>query len=94
MKNTALRAGLVVVTSVVLSTSPHAQAKHVPTIEESLSLRSIDSPKISPDGRLVVYSVRETNWKDNEYVNQLWRMQEVRRQRRMVARRSLDCLHD
>jgi Tol biopolymer transport system component len=58
----------------VVTFSPRvsAQAKHVPTIEESLSLRTIYSPKISPDGRFVVYSQRETNWKDNEFVNQLW----------------------
>ncbi len=49
-----------------------AQAKHTPTIDESLSLRTIDSPKISPDGRFVVYSQRETDWKDNEFVSQLW----------------------
>jgi dipeptidyl aminopeptidase/acylaminoacyl peptidase len=49
-----------------------AQEKHVPSLEESLSLKTIGSPKISPDGRFVVYQVRETNWKDNEFIQQLW----------------------
>lgn len=49
-----------------------AQTRHTPTIEAGLSLRTIDSPKISPDGRFVVYSQREANWKDNEFVRQLW----------------------
>jgi len=48
------------------------QAKHTPTLEESLSLKSIGAPKISPDGRFVAYEVREANWKDNEFVHQLW----------------------
>ena len=30
------------------------------------------TPKISPDGRFVAYQVRETNWKDNEFVRQIW----------------------
>jgi dipeptidyl aminopeptidase/acylaminoacyl peptidase len=50
-----------------------AQARHTPTIEESLSLKSLSgSPKISPDGRWIAYEIQETNWKDNEYVHQLW----------------------
>lgn len=49
-----------------------AQTKHTPTLEEALSAKLVSSPKISPDGRLVAYQVRETNWKENEFVNQLW----------------------
>jgi dipeptidyl aminopeptidase/acylaminoacyl peptidase len=49
-----------------------AQTKHVPSLEESLSLRTLSNPKISPDGRYVAYEVRETDWKDNTYVRQIW----------------------
>lgn len=49
-----------------------AQVKHTPTLQESLSLKSVGSPKISPDGRNIVYQVQETNWKDNEFVQQIW----------------------
>jgi dipeptidyl aminopeptidase/acylaminoacyl peptidase len=49
-----------------------AQAKHTPTLEETVSLKTINSPKISPDGGFVAYRVREANWKENEYVSQLW----------------------
>jgi dipeptidyl aminopeptidase/acylaminoacyl peptidase len=49
-----------------------AQTKHVPSLEESLSLRTLSNPKISPDGRYVAYEVRETDWKDNAYVRQIW----------------------
>ena len=49
-----------------------AQTKHTPTFDEILSLKTISSPKISPDGRFVAYRMSETNWKDNEYVSQWW----------------------
>lgn len=48
------------------------QAKHIATLEESVSLKTIHSPKISPNGRYVAYRVREVNWKENEYLSQLW----------------------
>lgn len=48
------------------------QSRHTPTFDESLSLKTLDSPKISPDGKFVAYSVRETDWKENGYVSHLW----------------------
>jgi dipeptidyl aminopeptidase/acylaminoacyl peptidase len=57
----------------VLPSFTHAQAmKHVPTLDESLSLKSVNSPMISPDGRFVAYRMNETNWKDNEFISQIW----------------------
>jgi dipeptidyl aminopeptidase/acylaminoacyl peptidase len=49
-----------------------SQEKHLATAEEALSLKTINSPKISPDGRFVAYRVRENNWKENEFIDQLW----------------------
>ena len=49
-----------------------AQSKHAPTITEALSLKSISSPRVSPDGRYVVYQLQQADWKGNEYVRQLW----------------------
>lgn len=40
-----------------------------PTFKEILSLKTPNSPLISPDGRYIVYTVRETDWEDNEYKN-------------------------
>jgi dipeptidyl aminopeptidase/acylaminoacyl peptidase len=48
------------------------QARHAQTLDEGISLKLIGDPKISPDGRLVAYIQRETNWKDNEFVRQIW----------------------
>lgn len=49
-----------------------AQARHTPTFDEQLSLKTVGSPLISPDGQFVAYRLEETNWKDNEYVSQWW----------------------
>lgn len=54
------------------SSSLLAQEKQLATLEQSVSLKTIRSPKISPDGHFVAYAVREVNWKNNEYVTQLW----------------------
>jgi len=43
-----------------------------PTFEQSLSLMSVRAPRISPDGRAVVYERQETDWKENVYVTQLF----------------------
>ena len=58
--------------SLSLASTAFAQSKHTPTIDEQLSLKGIRGNEISPDGRYVVYGVRETNWEDNLYVSQLW----------------------
>jgi len=49
-----------------------AQTKHVPTIDECISLKGVSDPKISPDGKYVAYGVREAEWKDNAYITHLW----------------------
>ncbi|GAC1633969.1 MAG: S9 family peptidase [Candidatus Acidiferrum sp.] len=48
------------------------QEKHTPTFTESLSLRAISGEQISPEGKFVAYRMRETDWKDNAYVRQIW----------------------
>lgn len=72
VKKTLLLATVAVAAVTMLAGFAEGQAKHTPALEETLSLRTIGSPKISPDGRFIVYQERETNWKDNEFVRQLW----------------------
>ncbi len=43
-----------------------------PTIEQSLSMRTVSAPKISPDGRFIAYQVTEANWEENDFVPQIW----------------------
>ena len=49
-----------------------ALPKVAPTVDQVLSLKRAASPAISPDGRLVAYTVRETNWDDNAYETEIW----------------------
>src|SRR3954462_13557418 len=52
----------------------HAQtrAAAAPTVDQILSLKRAGSPEISPDGRWVAYTIRETNWDDNAYETEIW----------------------
>lgn len=43
-----------------------------PGFEEVLSLRSIGSPAISPDGKSIAFSVRTVDWKENRYDGEIW----------------------
>src|SRR5580658_10835750 len=49
-----------------------ALSAQTPTIEQSLNLKSAGSPRISPDGRYVAYTVSETNWEENSFDTQIW----------------------
>ncbi len=52
--------------------TPLALPKQAPSIDEILSLKRAGSPELSPDGSLVAYTVRETQWDDNAYETQIW----------------------
>ena len=67
-----LRLRLAVCAFCVVPPLGFAQGVHVPTSTESLSRTSIRGPLISPDGHFVAYLQRETDWKENEFVSQLW----------------------
>ena len=47
-------------------------AGQTPTIEQSLNLKTAGSPRISPDGRFVAYTISETNWEENSFDTQIW----------------------
>ncbi len=49
-----------------------AQARQTPTLEQNISLKLAGSPKISPDAHYIVYEIRETDWKENKFIRQLW----------------------
>jgi len=44
-----------------------AAAPTTPTIDQSLEWKNAFSPKISPDGKRVVYAVQKANWVDNAF---------------------------
>jgi dipeptidyl aminopeptidase/acylaminoacyl peptidase len=43
-----------------------------PTIDQSLEIHSVGSPRISPDGLRVVYEQTRTNWESNAFETDLW----------------------
>src|SRR5467141_4909791 len=49
-----------------------ASASTTPTIDQSLEWKSAFNPKISPDGKRVVYEVQKANWEENAFDRNLW----------------------
>ena len=43
-----------------------------PSFESIISLRSVGSPAISPDGRAIAYTVTSAAWSDNRYDTEIW----------------------
>lgn len=48
------------------------QAPAAPSIDDLINLKRVGSPAISPDGRHVAFTIRETNWEENAYETELW----------------------
>jgi dipeptidyl aminopeptidase/acylaminoacyl peptidase len=43
-----------------------------PTIDQSLEMQNVSVPRISPDGKRVVYEQTRTNWDSNAFETDLW----------------------
>jgi dipeptidyl aminopeptidase/acylaminoacyl peptidase len=43
-----------------------------PTIDDLINLKVVSSPAVSPNGRQVAFTVRETNWDENAYETEIW----------------------
>jgi dipeptidyl aminopeptidase/acylaminoacyl peptidase len=54
------------------SAASSAEGRRAPTVDELIAFQSPGSATVSPDGRLVAYTVRETLWAENAYGMQLW----------------------
>jgi dipeptidyl aminopeptidase/acylaminoacyl peptidase len=74
MKKTLMLACAVVsgVAALGAQTAPMALPRVAPAVDQILSLKRAGSPEISPDGRWVAYTVRETNWDENAYETEIW----------------------
>src|SRR5215813_4490011 len=55
-----------------LSSSPLSASRHVPTIDELLTLRQIGGTQISPDGKLIAYTVGYGDFKQDAFITQIW----------------------
>jgi len=70
----AFKARAIAALVVLLSVSPAAaQSKRAMTIDDVIDLVQLSAPRISPDGRRVLYTVSEVGkWKDNKRVSSIW----------------------
>src|SRR5258708_3107630 len=66
--------GLLVLSAGAQETSKAAKAtaSTTPTIDQSLEWKSVFNPKISPDGKRVVYELQKANWEENAFERNLW----------------------
>ena len=58
--------------SLSAQSASNAVRKLPPTVDQILSLKHAGTPEISPDGRWVAYTIRETNWDENAYETEIW----------------------
>ena len=61
-----------VLAALLMAAAPAVLAAAPPTLDQSIGLMSVRNPRLSPDGRSVVYERQETDWKENAYVTQLF----------------------
>jgi dipeptidyl aminopeptidase/acylaminoacyl peptidase len=54
------------------SAAASAQAPAAPSVDDLINLKRVGSPAISPDGRQVAFTIRETNWDENAYETEIW----------------------
>ena len=54
------------------STILFAQKDASVSFEKWISLKTVGGPIISPDGKIIVYSLSSTDWANNSYDNELW----------------------
>ncbi len=56
-----------------ISTALTAQPRRAMTVDDVIDLAQLSAPRISPDGRRVLYTVSELGpWKDNKRVTSIW----------------------
>ena len=64
--------GLLLVWGLLATFNSYAQDKKIPSFEEVLSLKGAGTPFVSPDGRHVIFSVSQPDWKNNRYDSEIW----------------------
>jgi dipeptidyl aminopeptidase/acylaminoacyl peptidase len=57
---------------VFLHTVAAQTSRHVPSIDELLTLKTVGAVQISPDGKWIAYTVGYADFKQDAFVNQLW----------------------
>jgi dipeptidyl aminopeptidase/acylaminoacyl peptidase len=58
--------------TLLVFTSIQLKAQHVPSFEETISLRSVGGVQLSSDGKAIAYTVQTTDWNENRYDTEIW----------------------
>ena len=67
------KVNLVIAILVLSCTSAFAQTnRHVPTIDELLTLKTVGGVTISPDQKWIAYTVGYGDFKTDSFINQIW----------------------
>jgi len=69
--DTAIAIVITLAAAAIAAAQP-APAPAGPTVDQLIALKRAGSPVISPDGKLVAYTVREVNWDENSYETEIW----------------------
>jgi dipeptidyl aminopeptidase/acylaminoacyl peptidase len=69
---TLSRVALVAFGVVSMVAGGQGQPASAPSIDDTLNLKRAGAPALSPDGRRVAYTIRETNWDENAYETEIW----------------------
>ncbi len=73
MKKSALFATIVLgLANFAFAETTEPQLKHGFTVQDLVTLQRLSDPRISPDGALVLYALRETDMAANKGINGLW----------------------
>ena len=60
----------------LLSNQCFSQKNASVSFEKWISLKNVNSPVLSPDGKTLIYSVTSTDWTNNSYDNEIWMSRE------------------
>ncbi|WP_460954815.1 S9 family peptidase [Spirosoma litoris] len=52
--------------------SPNCVLAQAPSIVQSIDMKSVSNPQLSPDGKWVAYTVTKTNWDENTFDTDIW----------------------
>src|ERR1700720_3892337 len=55
-----------------------AAQRHVPTVDDLLTIKSVGGTQISPDGKWVAYTVGFGDFKQDAFITEIWRAQSGR----------------
>ena len=80
-----LSVGLALAIAVWATPAGAAALPRAPTIDQSLEMRTVTAPKLSPDGHWVVYEQSRTDWDTNSFDTDLWIADAAGHERRRLS---------